>query len=347
MPPPLLRSRVLAAAIDTAIAYLLLTPIPILLTWQYELFMSYVGNWWDGILLWGFVFHALYILLSHLVWGRTLGKRIAGLSVVSASPGRVPRTVVRETVRAVSILIVVMGVFFFPIAGIAAVMSRGWAPPGAIFPAEFIIFGYLVLFGPPLAAILIPLRHGEGERALHDHLADTVVATDGEAERYAAALESASGPGQTAEAGVRTGAAVIDVLAVGLPAGAAAIIIYLTTGHDTFLLLFYPAFLAYNVLMHAASGATLGKQAYGLVVTGVTGSWTGWIRAFAREAVRTLPLGVMAILADRTGFDSFSIVVILPFSGLLTIAVVCLSDSRLGFHDFVARTKVVRRSPPH
>ena len=344
MPSPLHRSRVLAAAIDTAIAYLLLTPIPILITWQYELFMRNF-NWWDGILLWGFVFHTLHVLAGQFLWGGTLGKRIVGLSVVSARTGRIPRMVVRETVRAVSILIVVTGVFFFPIAGLAAVISQGWSAPGEIFPAEFIIFVYLVLVGPPLAAIFIPLRHGEGERALHDHFAGTLVTPDGEAERYAAALESASGPGQTAEAGVRTGAAVIDVLVVGLPAGATAIIIYLTTGNDTFLLLFYPAFLAYNVLMHAASGATLGKQAYRLVVTGVTGSWAGWIRAFAREAVRTLPLGVMAILADRTGFDSFSIVVILPFSGLLTIAVVCLSDDRLGFHDFVARTKVVHRSP--
>ena len=103
------------------------------------------GNWWDWMLPWGMGFHLLHTLLGCLIWRKTLGKKLTRIAVVNR-PGAayIPRFVVRETIKALSLGVVALAVFF-AIAGAV----RGWNPTGAIFPSEFIIFGYFVLFGLP------------------------------------------------------------------------------------------------------------------------------------------------------------------------------------------------------
>ena len=341
----LFRTRLLAATIDTALAYLVLPALPILVTTRLE------GNWWDWILLWGFAFHALHVVIGQLLWGRTLGKRITRLSVVTiGSSWRWLRIVIREATKAVSLLIVVLGLFFFPIAGIAAVQSQGWDPPGAIFTSELIILCYLILFGPLLAAIVLPPLCSDGQRALHDHIADTAVVPVAEVKQHAAiatpGMEQSvlANSEQTPGVGVRIGAALIDTFAIGLPIGAVAAIIYLRTDNDNFMSLFYPAFLVYNVLMHSISGATLGKKLYRLVVVTMTGARIGWVKSLVREVVRSLPLGLLAI-SDRAGFAIFEFLFVefLLLSGVLVLIIVFLLSDKGALHDLAARTKVVFR----
>ena len=136
------------------------------------------GNWWDWILPWGMGFHLLHTLLGCLIWRRTLGKKLTRLAVVNR-PGAayVPRFIVRETIKAVSVGVVALAVFF-AVAGIAAAAVSGWSPPGAIFPASFITFGYFVLFGPPMAAIACPVVIRKDGRAIHDLLSGAAVDWD-------------------------------------------------------------------------------------------------------------------------------------------------------------------------
>ena len=126
------------------------------------------------MLPWGMGFHLLHTLLGHLVWRKTLGKRLVGLSVVNRRGwGYIPRLVVREAIKAVSLSIIALAVFF-AIAGIAAVIVSG-APRDPILPPALIVAIYLVLFGPPTAAIVCPVVMREDGRALHDLLSCTAV----------------------------------------------------------------------------------------------------------------------------------------------------------------------------
>ncbi len=249
-----------------------------------------------------------------------------------------------------------MGLFFFPIAGMAAVVSQGWNPPGAIFPAPFIILGYLLLFGPLLATIFLPPLLGDNERALHDHIANTAVALGGKVERYLegyAAVtpsrlnpELLSGSDQTGGPGVRIGAAVIDFVIVGLLIGATIAITNLLTGRDlpagrAFFLLLYPLLLIYSTLMQAASGATFGKKAYQLVVVGMAGTRIGWWQSLVREIVRTGPSGVAMALPILFNVEIAMLI------GLLVVVVIGSRDDRRGLHDLAARTRVILRNPAH
>ena len=163
------RRRALALLIDALLAFAVLPIAPVIITTRLE------GNWWDWILPWGMGFHLLHTLLGCLIWRKTLGKRLTRLAVVNR-PGAayVPRFIVRETIKAVSLGVVALAVFFAA-AGIAAVAVSGWNAPGAIFPASFIIFGYFVLFGPPMAAIACPVVIRKDGRAIHDLLSGATV----------------------------------------------------------------------------------------------------------------------------------------------------------------------------
>ena len=171
------RRRLVAFLVDAPLAFALLPIVPVVFTTRLE------GNWWDWMLPWGIGLHLLHTLLGHLIWRKTLGKKLVGLSVVNRRGwGYIPRLIVREAIKAVSLSIIALAVFF-AIAGIAAVIASGWRPSGAIFPAEFIIFGYLVLFGPPTAVIVCPAAARKDGRALHDLLSCTAV-VEGEEGRF-------------------------------------------------------------------------------------------------------------------------------------------------------------------
>lgn len=163
------RRRGLAILVDLLLAFAVLPVAPVVITTRLE------GNWWDWMLPWGMGFHVLHTLLGCLIWRKTLGKKLTHIAVVNR-PGawRVPRFVVRETLKSISLGVVALAVFF-AIAGAAAVAVSGWNPTGAIFPSEFIIFGYFVLFGPPIAAIACPVVIRKDGRAIHDLLSRTAV----------------------------------------------------------------------------------------------------------------------------------------------------------------------------
>lgn len=166
------RRRAIAFLIDALLAFALLPIVPVVITTRLE------GNWWDAMPTWGLGFHLLHTLLGCLIWRKTLGKKLTGLSIVNRrGAGRIPRLIVREAVKTISLGVIALAVFF-AIAGIAAVIASGGRPPGAIFPAEFIVFGYLVLFGPPMAVIVCPAAARKDGRALHDLLSCTAVDWD-------------------------------------------------------------------------------------------------------------------------------------------------------------------------
>lgn len=180
--PDLKRQGAIAFLVDALLAFALLPIVPVVITTRLE------GNWWDAMLPWGMGFHLLHTLTGHLIWRKTLGKRLVGLSVVNRRGlGYIPRLIVREAIKAISLSVIALAVFF-PIAGIAAVIASGWRTSGDIFPAEFIIFGYFVLFGPPMAVIVCPAAARKDGRALHDLLSCTAVDWDDSASIRPAAI---------------------------------------------------------------------------------------------------------------------------------------------------------------
>ena len=179
--PDLKRRRLIAFLIDALLAFALLPIAPVVVTTRLE------GNWWDWMPPWGMGFHLLHTLLGHLIWRKTLGKKLVGLSVVNRRGlGYIPRLVVREAIKAVSLSIIALAVFF-AIAGIAAVVVSG-APRDPILPPALIVAIYLVLFGPPMAAIVCPAAARKDGRALHDLLSCTAV-VEGEESRFPPARE--------------------------------------------------------------------------------------------------------------------------------------------------------------
>ena len=347
---PSFSSRLQATAIDTLLAYALLPILPIFMTTGFKMY------WWEHIWFWGFAFHALHVLAGQALWGRTLGKRIAGISVVSiASRARCLRIVLRETVKAMSILIVVVVVFILPIIGFATVLESGWNPRGTIFPSEFIIIFYILFFSPVLGAILLPPVVSKGRRALHDLTSGTVVLRSGEIDRYAAAKGHDTEHGvydsaQTATLKARTGAALIDistiatfmfVLVIVLLVASLVVPALFVNAVVRFPWLLYAAALTYGVLLHATTGATLGKHSLGLIVIGAGGHRAGWRRSLGREIVKTFPLGLFALVTTLIGFRPD----IAMWLAVLT-AVIWIGDAERGFHDAAAQTTVVFQRPP-
>ena len=172
------RRRLVAFLVDAPLAFALLPIVPVVVTTRLE------GNWWDWMLPWGIGLHLLHTLLGYLIWRKTLGKRLVGLSLVNRrGAGYVPRLVVREAIKAVSLSIIALAVFF-AIAGIGPMIISVWATSGDIFPSSLIVFGYFVLFGPPMAAIVCPATIRKDGRALHDLLSCTAVGWEGEGGRF-------------------------------------------------------------------------------------------------------------------------------------------------------------------
>ncbi len=163
--------RMFAGALDAIIPFMLLALIPVHM-WvapdlRHTADEGTVQIWslsmWAG-------YYALYSVLSHWRWRRTLGKHIFGLSIVNTDGSRCARATLfgREFFRGGSLGVLsapwVLELPFYDDVDL-------WAGPGAL------ISPFAVLLAAVAAAVILCSMLST-KRAPHDHAADTVVVGD-------------------------------------------------------------------------------------------------------------------------------------------------------------------------
>jgi uncharacterized RDD family membrane protein YckC len=120
------------------------------------------------------------------------------------------------------------------------------------------------------------------------------------------------------------------------------------------MLISYPAYWLYSVLMHAFYGQTLGKKALGLKVLDVSESPISMRQSFLRDSIyiaintTALILSIYLVLSDSPrDTTSFSMANMIFGIGTLLwfvaeIVTCLMNQKRRALHDFIAGTVVVK-----
>lgn len=93
-----------------------------------------------------------------------------------------------------------------------------------------------------------------------------------------------------------------------------------------FGLSFRVVYCLYQTIMEATYGYTLGKLALGMVVAGKDGAEIGWGQSIARNLLRFLGVWVF------------------PFSAILAVILIAVSDDKQRLGDMVGSTVVVKQA---
>lgn len=136
----------------------------------------------------------------------------------------------------------------------------------------------------------------------------------------------------------RAVAGVIDAVIVGIPVGAAALLMPAEAegSEATLIVLASGLVMFYRMVLEGSSWqATIGKKLLDLKVVTPEGAQL----AFAATAVRAWPFWLPGALLGVTG----QLLPVLLVVSLAAIAVIPLTARRQGLHDFTARSIVVRR----
>lgn len=169
--------RMLAGGIDALIAFLAL-PIGPALLWVAA---DPATRYWQGARIeWRpellVICYALYSLLCHAAWRKTLGKAFCGLSVVhmdGSSPAR-STLIGREMIRGF-----LLGLVSYPLALSISLwiegVAREWAGKSGSDPyVEWVLWVYMLTVAPIVSAVILcPIL--VRKRGFHDFAADTQV----------------------------------------------------------------------------------------------------------------------------------------------------------------------------
>ena len=169
--------RMLAGSIDALIAFLAL-PIGPALLWVAA---DPAARYWQGARIeWRpellVVCYALYSLLCHAAWRKTLGKAVCGLSVVHMDGSSPARSTLfgREMIRGL-----LLGLVSYPLALSISLwiegIAREWAGnSGFDFYVEGILWMYMLTVAPIVSAVILcPIL--VRKRGFHDFASDTQV----------------------------------------------------------------------------------------------------------------------------------------------------------------------------
>ena len=167
----------LAGSIDALIAFLLLPVGPALLWVAANPEMRYWQGarieWRPELLL---ICYAVYSLLCHWRWRRTLGKRLCGLFVISMDGSECARSTLfgREMIRAILLGLVSVPLVLSSSGGIDRI-AREWAGNQSYdYYADGIFWLYTISAAPIVSAVILcPIL--ARKRGFHDFAAETQV----------------------------------------------------------------------------------------------------------------------------------------------------------------------------